>query len=84
MVLSAIENDEPEEVKEEISEQLAGSMVQKMVDLNNNLTEEQLKKIILEQYSKIKYKNVASEKEIQEKFRTSIDKYLDKIKNITI
>ena len=84
LVLSAIENDEPEEVKEEISEQLAGSMVQKMVDLNNNLTEEQLKKIILEQYSKIKYKNVASEKEIQEKFRTSIDKYLDKIKNITI
>lgn len=84
LALNAIENNESEEIKEEISEQLAGSMVQKMVDLNNNLTEEQLKNMILEQYSKIKYKNIASEKEIQEKFRISIDKYLDRVKNIKI
>lgn len=59
-------------------------MVQKMIDLNEDLTEEQLQNIVLDQFSKIKYKNVASEKEIQDKFKTSIEKYLDKIKNIKI
>lgn len=84
LALNAIDNDEPSEVKEEISEKLAGSMVQKMVDLNTNLTEEQLKNIVSEQFSKIKYKSAASEKEIQDKFKNSIDKYLDKIKNTKI
>ena len=59
-------------------------MVEKMIDLNTNLTEEQLKSMVSEQFSKIKYRNVASEKEIQNKFKNSIDKYLDKIKNIKI
>jgi len=84
LALNAIDNDEPEEVKEEISERLANSMVQKMMDLNQNLTEEELKNMISDQFAKIKYKNVASEKEIQDRFKDSFDKYLDKIKNIKI
>ena len=84
LALNAIENNDPKEVKEEITEKITGSMVQKMIDLNEDLTEEQLQNIVLDQFSKIKYKNVASEKEIQDKFKTSIEKYLDKIKNIKI
>jgi len=84
LALDAINNNEPLEVKEEISERLASSMVEKMMDLNTNLTEEQLQAMVAEQFSKIKYRNVASEKEIQNKFKNSIDKYLDKIKNIKI
>lgn len=80
LALNAVDNNEPKEVKEEISEKVANSMVQKMIDLNESLTEEQLKDIISKQYATIKYKNVVSVKDIQNKFKDSIDKYLDKIK----
>lgn len=75
---------ETTEVKQEITERLTGTMVQTMMELNSNLTEEQLKNMVSEQYSKVKYLNIANEKEIRNKFKNSIDKYLDKIKNIKI
>jgi len=76
--------DESAEVKEEITEKLTGTMVQTMMELNSELTEEQLQNMVSEQYSKVKYLNIANEKEIRNKFKNSIDKYLDKIKNIKI
>jgi len=80
LALNAVDNDEPKEVKDEISEKVANSMVQKMMDLNESLTEEQLKDIVSKQFATIKYKNVVSAKDIENKFKDSIDKYLDKIK----
>lgn len=76
--------DESTEVKEEITEKLTGTMVQTMMELNSELTEEQLQSMVSDQYSKVKYLNMANEKEIRNKFKNSIDKYLDKIKNIKI
>jgi len=84
LALNAVDKNEPQEIKEEISEKLANTMVEKMMDLNEELTEEKLKEMISNQFSKIKYKKQASEKEIQDKFKEGIDKYLDKIKNIKI
>jgi len=80
LALKAVDNDEPNEIKEELQEKVANSMVQQMMDLNNSLTEEQLQEIISKQYSKIKLKNIVSSKDIQNKFKNSIDKYLEKIK----
>lgn len=84
LALNAVDKNEPQEIKEEISEKLANSMVERMIDLNEGLTEEKLKEMISNQFSKIKYKKQASEKEIQDKFKAGIDKYLDRIKNIKI
>lgn len=84
LALNEVNNEESKEMKENLSEKLAGSMVEKMMDLNENLSEEQLKEIISNQFSQIKFKRIASEKEIQDKFRVSIDKYLDKVKNINL
>ena len=84
LALSAVDKDEPQEIKEEITEKLANNMVERMMDLNEDLTEEKLKELISKQYSKVKYKKINSEKEIQNKFKNSIDSYLNKIKSIKI
>jgi len=84
LALNAIDKDEPQEIKEEISEKLANSMVEKMIDLNDDLTEEKLQELVANQFSKIKIKRQASEKEVQDKFKDKIDKYLNKIKNIKL
>lgn len=84
LALKAVENNESEEIKEEISDKLATTMVEQMMSLNDSLTEKQLKDMISNKFSKIKYRNAASEKEIRDRFKNSFDKYLDKIKNIKI
>lgn len=84
LALNAIDNNASQEEKEEITEKLATNMVEKMIDLNNELTEEKLKELIGKQFSTIKYKKIASEKEIQKRFKDSIDNYLEKIKNTKI
>ena len=40
--------------------------------------------LIGDRFTKIKIKKQSSQKEIQNKFKDSIDKYLDRIKNIKI
>ena len=49
------------------------------MDIDNNLTEEQLKEMIGEKYAIIKYKKTATMQEIQKIFSEHINKYLEKI-----
>lgn len=68
----------------EIQDKLIANMVSKVVDLNEELTEEQLKNIVGKQFTVIKYKNVVSDKNIRKIFKDNIDKYLNGIAGLKI
>ncbi len=85
LVADSIDNENITKVeKNEITEKIVGNMVQKVVDLNTDLTEEELKKIVTKQFTVIKYKSIVSDKEITKIFRDKIEKYFDKIENFKI
>ena len=71
-----IESIEKRKLKEELTEQ----MLEKIIDLNMNLTEEELKQMIGDKFVIIKYRNIATIDEIQRIFKEHIDKYLEKTK----
>ena len=84
LALNTVDKNPTPEIKEEITEKLADSMVERILDLNEQLTEEQLMELIKDRINNVKIKKQSSQKEIQAKFKDKIDKYLDKVKNIKI
>ena len=81
LILKTLDQDEAENegTKEEIKETILEQMVNNLVDMDQDLTEEELNKIIENKYEVIKYKKMEAIKEIQKIFRDHIDKYLTKI-----
>ena len=80
LILQSVENPEiKNKYKKEIIEQLIANMVERTIDVNEGLTEEQLKNLVSKQYKIIKYKRQASNKEVQEIFKKYITKYVLKI-----
>lgn len=80
LVIKCVENPEiKERHKKEIMEKLIANMVEKVIDMNEKLSEDQLKDIVAKQYKITKYKNQATAKEIQEIFKKYITKYVQKI-----
>lgn len=80
LILQSVENPEiKNKYKKEIIEQLIANIVERTIDVNEGLTEEQLKNLVSKQYKIIKYKRQASNKEVQEIFKKYISKYVLKI-----
>lgn len=59
---------------------MTDKMIEKLIDLNQDLTEEQLKDLLASKFEVVKYKNLATIQEIQNIFKKHIDKYEEKIK----
>ena len=70
--------------KEKISERLIGNVVEKIIDINAGISEEELSNLVARQYTIIKYRNVVTDKKIAKIYRDAIDKYLKKISNLTV
>ena len=68
--------------KEKITERLIGNVVEKLIDINEGISEEQLKNLVARQYTIIKYRQVVSDKKIQKIYREAIDKYLKKVSGL--
>ena len=68
--------------KEEITERLIGNVVEKIIDINESISEEQLANLVAKQYTVIKYRSVATDKKIKKLYRAAIDKYLKKISKL--
>ena len=68
--------------KEKVSERLIGNVVEKIIDINSGISEEQLKNLVARQYTIIKYRQVVTDKKIAKLYRDAIDKYLKKISSI--
>ena len=77
-------NKTTESEKQEISERLIGNVIEKIIDIDSTISEEQLKNIGAKQYAVVKYKQVTSVKRIEELFDKKIDKYLKRVNNLKI
>lgn len=78
-------NGEKEEMnKDELSSKLVSNMVKKIMDINNDIPLEELQKIVSEQYTIVKYRNIVSDRKIQELFKNKINKYLDRVESIKV
>lgn len=74
------EDIQAEERKKEIQNIIISKMLEKIVEMNQDLTKEQIKEMIGEKYLVVKRRNQASLQEIQAIFSKSINKYLTKVK----
>ena len=63
-------------------EALVDNMLEKVINLDSNISKEDLQKLIESKYQIIKYKIVVNESQIEKIFTKYIDKYLDKIERI--
>ncbi len=80
LILQAVENPTvTSKQKKEIIEKLIANMVERTLDVNNNISEEQLKNLVARQYQVIKIKKQTTNKEIQDVFKKYISKYVMKI-----
>lgn len=70
--------NEPE--KKELNETIINMMITRMVNLDSNISEQEIKDMIGQKFAVIKYKNQATIREIQQIFKNNIDKYLEKIR----
>ena len=73
------DKEESEEEANSIKSNLVDKMLEKIMDLDNTLTEDELKEMIGNKFAVIKYKKMATMQEIQKIFSNHIDKYLEKI-----
>ena len=62
-------------------EKVIKQVIQKIIDLNASLTEEELKDMVGEQFTMVKYRNNATMDGISKVYRKHIDKYFNKISN---
>ncbi len=81
LIMKTLDQDEAENegTREEVKETILEQMVNNLVDMDQDLTEEELNKLIANKYEVIKYKKMEAIKEIQKVFREHIDKYLNKV-----
>lgn len=74
------ENDSTiEKKKEEMNEILISKMLEKIIDMKQDATKEELQDMIGEKYVVIKYKNMITTREIQKVFEEHFDMFLNKI-----
>lgn len=67
-----------------IREELTDAMIEKLIELNPEMDDEQLKQMIAEKYAILKTKRITSLKPIEDKFKEKIDKYVAKVKTMKL
>ena len=70
---------ENEITQQEIQETMVEQMIEKMVDMDVEVTEQQIQQMVAEKYEVIKYKKTEIIKEIQQIFKTQIEKYEEQV-----
>ena len=81
LIMKTLDQDEAESegTREDLKDTILEQMVNNLVDMDQDLTEEEINKLIANKYEIIKYKKLEAIKEIQKIFREHIDKYLSKV-----
>ncbi len=77
LVMKTLDDDEKEkqDTKKEIKELVVEQMLDKIMDFDEDITEEQLQQLVAERYEVIKYKKMAVLQDIQKIFKKHIEKY---------
>ena len=83
IAMKTLDEDEEEnqETKKQIKEAAVSSLIDKLLNMDIELTDEQLKQLIANKYETIRYKKMEVIQEIQKIFKKHIDKYIKKIEN---
>lgn len=80
LILQNVDNPElRKKRKKEIIEQLVANIVERVIDVNDQISEEQLKNLVSKQFTIVKYKKQVTNKEIQAIFKKHIGRYVQKI-----
>lgn len=81
LAMKTLDEDEEEnyETQNKIKEEAISQLIDKLLDMDIELTDEQLKELVANKYETIKYKKIEAIEEIQKIFRKHIDKY---VKNV--
>lgn len=84
LALKTLDEDSTEgtETKESIKGALMEKMIGDMIDIDSNITDNQLKDMIDKKYAIIKYKKIEAVKDIQEVLKKHIDRYLEKVEKV--
>ena len=78
-ILDKDEKEQEEDV-EELKDEMMERLVEKILNLDTNMTQQQLQAIIGEKFGKLKSQKTASLQEIQNIFKKHIDKYMERVK----
>ena len=73
--------EEKQDTKEEIQNIVIDQMIDKILEVDENLSEEQIKNLVAQKYEVIKYRKLAVIQEIQKIFKEHIKNYMGKIEN---
>ena len=64
--------------KEELQNKIAANTINQLLNLSENLTAEEIMKLIGDEYAKVKYKKVLNTSEVAKKYREAIELYVAK------
>ena len=78
-ILDKDEKEQEEDV-EELKDEMMERLVEKILNLDTNMTQQQLQAIIGEKFGKLKSQKTASLQEIQNIFKKHINKYMERVK----
>ena len=70
---------ENEVTQKQLQENIIEQMIEKMVDMDTEITEDQLQRMIVGKYEVVKYKKMEIIKDIQQIFRSHLEKYEEQI-----
>ena len=85
LIVNTLDKEKEEELpspekEQEVQEVVISNMLEKIMNMNTQLTEDQLKTLIAKKFAIIKYRNMVNSQEIQKVFKKHFDSYLRKIK----
>lgn len=83
LTLKTLDDDKMENqvTHEELQNAVLDQLIDKMIDMNMGMTEEQLGEMIANRYEKIKYRKMEIIQEINKIFKKNFEKYLQKVEN---
>lgn len=81
LIMKTLDDNDKEKqaTKKELEDVIMEQMIGKMIDMDINLTEDDLKKVVAKRFEVIKYKKLEITRQIQNIFEENIDKVREKI-----
>lgn len=91
LIFNSLESEENENKKMRATEldpkaqkEMTDNLLERIIEINPEMAEQELKKMIAERYLAIKNRNLVSLKPIENRFRERIDKYLSKVEELRL
>ena len=84
MIQTLEDNNTSVEEKTNVSKEVVKTMIKQLVNLNQNVSLDEVKDMVSSEYVKVKYKKVADKSLIEDIYKEAINKYVDKTENMRV